>query len=649
MKKLAVCLLLAVAIGSVYYNALSNGFVFDDYLLVVERAALPQVASQPALGFSPKVVGYRPLRTLSYVLDYRLGGLDPWIFHLSNLVYHWLTACLVFLVTAQLMANDAGVRGQESGVSPSDPRLWTLDPRLRVALFAALLWALHPIQTDAVTYISGRRDILTGLFFFLGLYAFLRLRTSDPGLRTRGRVVWVGVAFLAYGLGLLSKEMAVTLPLVMLSYDFVCVVRVQEVRFGWPYIRELGRGVGRAVWRHKYFYLLLLVGAACFSWYAAFVILPSWRIAWYGDSLANNFLTTARIWVYYLYLLLWPLRLLADYTGAFAVTQSVFDPRAWLAVAILLALFATTIAVLRYSRLGAFSMMWVAITLLPVSHIIPHPEMMAEHYLYIPSFGFCLFVALALARLTESSSPWPSPHRGEGALPLPFRERVGVRVFAMSPRWWRAVVGYVLIVTLLSFYAWRTVVRNRDWRDDLTFYSRLVQENPYSARAFLGLGLVYDHRGLPRVAIQQYYKGLRLNPRDPRLYTNLGAAHQKLGELGLAERAYQAALKTGFRDSALLNNLGFLYTEKREFDKAQAALERAERLSNKREPEIYANWGLLYEVQRKLPEALEKYRKAKDLDPANELLAQKIAELEKKMVQPTPDGQTSSAKDEARQ
>src|SRR5215510_12367066 len=402
MRKLVVVLLLAVAIGGVYYNALSNGFVFDDYLLVVEHAAIPRVASDPLLALSPSVVGYRPLRTLSYVLDYRIGGMQPWIFHLINLVYHWVTACLVFFVTLRLIAGLAGAPDLIADERTPTTRFQLVDSHLRTALFATVLWALHPVQTDAVTYISGRRDVLTGLFFFLGLYAFLRFRAQPAKMLSPWRRAgWLLLVFLAYGLGLLSKEMAVTLPLVMLCYDSVRAVKLQKVRFGWGYIAELSRGVKRAVGEQKSLYLPLLVGGVCFSWYAAFVILPTWRVGWYGGSIGTNFLTVARIWVYYLYLLLWPARLLADYTGAFAVTRSLFDPWALAAVSLLLVLFVVTLGTLRYSRLAAFSALWIPITLLPVSHIIPHPEMMAEHYLYIPSFGFCLLVALGLTRLTK--------------------------------------------------------------------------------------------------------------------------------------------------------------------------------------------------------------------------------------------------------
>ncbi len=130
------------------------------------------------------------------------------------------------------------------------------------------------------------------------------------------------------------------------------------------------------------------------------------------------------------------------------------------------------------------------------------------------------------------------------------------------------------------------------------------------------------------------------------MYTNLGAAHLKLKELGEAELVYQKALKLGFQSSELSNNLGFLYTQKGEFDKARAALEQAEKLARREDPAIQANWGFLYEVQNKLPEALEKYRMAQKFDPANEAFAQKIADLERRLAQPVTNGESSGEKSE---
>jgi Tfp pilus assembly protein PilF len=371
----------------------------------------------------------------------------------------------------------------------------------------------------------------------------------------------------------------------------------------------------KVVWERKYLYLPLLAGGIYFSWYAAFVALPAWWIGWYGGSIGTNFLTGARIWVYYLYLLLWPARLLADYTGIFTVTTSLLDPWALAAVGLLFVLLLVVMGTLRYSRLAAFTALWGPITLLPVSHIIPYPEMMAEHYLYIPSFGFCLLVALFLARLTEG-----------------FKFQVSGFKSQVSSLW-KPVVGYGLLAVLLFFYAGRTITRNRDWRDDLTFYNCMVRDNPYSARARLGLGVAYDLNSLPRMAIYQYTAGLRLNPQDPRLLTNRGAALQKLGDLAQAEKDYFASLRILPRYGRTWNNLGFLYTEKGEFDKARAFLRQAERFSGRGDYSVYANWGLLNELQGKLPEALKGYRKALELNPTEKLFSQKVKTLEAKLSQ----------------
>ena len=112
MKKLLVCLVLAGAIGVAYYSALGNDFVFDDYLLVVESPVVR--SSQPLAHFlaSPTSLGYRPFRNLSYLLDVRAGGMQPWVFRLSNLLYHWLAACFVFLIALRLTNSRPGIQSQ---------------------------------------------------------------------------------------------------------------------------------------------------------------------------------------------------------------------------------------------------------------------------------------------------------------------------------------------------------------------------------------------------------------------------------------------------------------------------------------------------------------------------------------------------------
>ena len=198
-----------------------------------------------------------------------------------------------------------------------------------------------------------------------------------------------------------------------------------------------------------------------------------------------------------------------------------------------------------------------------------------------------------------------------------------------------AVLGkaacYGLLLCILVLYGMRTVKRNADWKDELTFYSRLVEDNSYSARARLGLGMIYDRSGMPRMAITHYHIGLTLSPSDPRLYTNLGASYQKLGMLNQAERAYNTALQIVPNDMRVYSNLGFLYTELRQYDKARAALEKAQQLSHGKDPVVYANLGVLYEDLGEWQQARQAYQKAVALSPTNNVFALKLKTVEKKL------------------
>lgn len=610
LKRLGVCCLLGVVIGYAYYNALSGSFVFDDYLIVVSNPVLPKVIAKPWLAIFPGALGYRPFRTLSYVLDFQLGGMNPWIFHFNNLLYHWITACLVFFVSLRIV-RDLRFRSSSNDDELIPGWCW------QAALCTTLLWALHPVQTDAVTYISGRRDLLSTLFFLVGFLAFLIVRMDGKGMRTGRRVLVIAIAFFAYMLGMASKEMAVTLPLVMFAYDFIREAILSELS-GHSQIGFLER-IANVVRKYRALYLPLFLGAAAFTWYAVFEVRPSKGWGWYGGSAVNNFLTVARIWVYYLSLLVYPHTLVADYTGLFPISQSMFEGRVLAALGFLsMGGVLMFVALRRDYLVFAFAGLWFAITLLPVSHIIPHHELMAEHYLYLPSVGFCLVLGYGFSRLLNWLWSWE----------------------------WRSLatigcgVGYCLLLCVLVLYGARTVERNIDWRDEVTFYSRLVADNPFSARARLGLGYIYDRSGMPRAAITQYHVGLKLSPSDPRLYINLGATYQKLRMLQEAEQAYATALKIVPNDMRVQSNLGFLYTELGQFDKARAALERAEKLSRGADSAVYANLGELHAAVGELPQAIQAYQKAVALAPTNTVFPLKLKFLEKKLAEESMQGKT---------
>jgi tetratricopeptide (TPR) repeat protein len=352
------------------------------------------------------------------------------------------------------------------------------------------------VQTDAVAYISGRRDILAGLFFFLSFYAFLRLRTPNSGLRTVDRWVWVGTAFLAFILGALCKEAAFVLPLIFFAYD-LCQEHTPD--------RSLGRSILRIFRLHKRLYFPFFFVAAGALWYYRaylFVILE-----WHGGGPLATWVTVPRLWMHYLKLLLFPVTLNADYSNAFPLSSSLLEGHTLTATFGVMIFVAAVLWGLKQGyRLVAFCGLWLAITLLPVSHLLPHPELLAEHYLYLPSFGFCLLPGLALTRLANSrGDPLSRPAGGRG-MPRPY-----VKV----------VCGYGLIAVLLTLYGVRTVVRNNDWQDELTLWRKTVETAPRSARARYNLGVVLKERKDLRGALEAFLGAVVVNPHYGYSYTGM--------------------------------------------------------------------------------------------------------------------------------
>lgn len=481
-EHLCAVLLITAVTATVYYNSLHNEFLFDDLQTIVETQSfggpgqLAQIFS--LLKGNP---AYRPIRSASYAFDYALSGLDPWGYHLSNIAYHALSATLVYLI-AQTLFN-----------------------RLATALFAASLFTVHPIQTEAVTYLSGRRDVLSGLFVLLGFYLFLRYQRT-------GRAGYLALVLLVYPLAFFSKESGIILLLLCFSYDMISRIRIKGPGIGLPPFREMWAGARSAVREGRLFYLPVIILAVALVSYVLFLVRGTWVRTYYGGSLWFTGLTMARVFLHYIKLLIFPLTLNADYSyNAFPVTTSWTDARSWVAVLILVGLGYGLLACLRTRPLAAFGGLWFFVALLPVSQIVPHHEMMAEHFLYIPSVGVCLMVA-ALAH------PLMDRHRFTPAL-------------------------YATALVVLVFFSFRTVWRNADWKDDLTLWSQTVQVAPQSARARNNLGGAYLRRGQLTLAQEHVEAALKIKPDLAVARGNLGKIYLDRGDLALAEQELQEAIR----------------------------------------------------------------------------------------------------------
>ena len=585
-----------------YANSLQNQHVFDDLLLIAENRELSGIENIPHHLLSGRILAYyRPMRAISYALDYTLNrefwhrfarhqwhhrGLVPLGYHVSNVFYHMVTAVLVYLVICQLSLS------------------------ARAAFIGATLFALHPVHTESVTYISGRRDILVTLFYLAGFYFFLRYRLTK-------RLLSIAAAFLMYLLSLGSKEMGVTLPGLFIAYDLAKNFRHSESSISSGYWKALFASAKKSFMQSSVLYSLAFLGFAAYSCYKVFLKSPSLQSAYYGDSTVTTFLTVGRILVHYIKLLVFPIRLNADYSyNAFPLSVSWYDPSTFASFVALLLLGYLALKLMVTHKKIAFGIAWFFITLLPVCHIIPHHELLAEHYLYLPSVGFCLVAALTAERAMAAG-------------------RHTVLLTAC----------FFAVVALFSFRIWD---RNKDWSDSLTLYQKTITTAPQCARAHnnLGnalakegrleeavsayeralaikpsytdarnnLGIVYARNGDVDGAITEYKKVLRLTPNHTRAHYNLANAYRKKGLLDQAVAAYEKALEIKPNHLWARRNLMEAQAEKKAQDQKIITYEQA-LAASPADAALHNNLGELYGRKGMVEQSVFHYRQAMAIEP----------------------------------
>lgn len=547
-------LAIVLVTGMVYANALKNEFLFDDLQTIVElQRGGGRGAFADILNLLQGRPSYRPIRTASYAFDYALSGLEPWGYHLANIVYHALTAVIVYLTARSLF------------------------DRIRPALLTALLFAVHPIQTDAVTYMSGRRDVLSGLFVMAGFYLYTRYRAT-------GRIGYLAVVLPVYVLGFFSKESGIILPALCVAYDVLRhLYREEWTRQKAEPFRNVWAAIRGAAWEARWLYLPMAIIGGGLAAYVLLLVRGTWQQDYHGGTFWFTLLTMARVFSYYFKLLILPMTLNADYSyNAFPVTTSWTDPSAWLAVLFLAGLWYAILVCTRVRPVTAFGGAWFFLALLPVSQIIPHHEMMAEHFLYVASVGFAMAVVGLFDPLLDDLR----------------------RTKVLYP------VG-LLVFVLLSV---RTVWRNSDWRDELTLWQKTVQTAPDSARARNNLGGAYLRLGQSVLAEAQLEAALRIKPDFASARANLGKLYMDRGDLDMAERELNAALTLGQHDAIPRLWMGVVLARKGEISEAEAQF-RAAMDTSPYGAYAYNNLGVLFIRTGRLAEAEPLFREALRLMP----------------------------------
>lgn len=573
-KHLLPVVVLVCVSAIVYFNTLSNGFVYDDLGTIVENVHIKRFSNylssfynQSYFKISGGEASYRPVATLSYYLLYAVFDSNPFGYHLFSLALHIINVVLVYLLAQVILGNKSA------------------------AVMTGLLFACHPVNTEAVNGISYNEDLIAAFFFFLALLSYVK---PKPFATKPGSIFFV-LSLLFFLLGLLSKEMAITLPAIVVLYDITLREPVADKL-------SLKRALA-VVSERKYFYAGYLGVSLLYLWLRFFAIYNPQEVEtqiW--GRLIDRIIYLPVIFFNYIKLILFPFPLNADYV--FSYPDRFLDVLPVLSLLIVVGLVILSIFVLKYSKAASFGIWWFFITLFPVYNLIQIYNPFAERYLYIPVFGFCLVFSVFVKYITSRFSV----------------KRAGIlNLF---------IVGcFVLAYTAVS------IDRNRDWKDSYSLWTKTLEVEPDSVRAHGNLARVYQQKGLIDQSMREVKKTLELNPKDFKAYYNLGVI---LGEQGSAKEAISAYQKTIEMNPRFKNahfNLGTIYKAQNRLEAAKQAFKRVVEIDSD-DIEARNNLGVIYAMQGKLNAALVEWQKVIALDPANRDVQANI-ERAKKLINQT--------------
>lgn len=520
--RLAVLAALPLSLAALlaYANALRAGFVFDDVLLAgsnrlhaTSAGDLLDVLMAPGLP--------RRLGRLSFAVNHYLGGLDPLGYHLGNLVLHVLNGLLLFGLTLVIVERLRAVERRTAA---------------GLAFAGTLLWLVHPLQTQAVTYVYQRFTVLCATFFLGCLASYLAGREA----RGTRRLALLGAAAVLGGAALLTKENAGALPLVLLLLHLL-VPRRGEGRA--PGGRRLE---GRAL-------SALAVAAAGLVAIAAHYLGPRFRelmAADYGRrgfTLEERLLTEVRVVFHYLGLIAWPDpgRLMLDYD--YPPSRSLLDPpTTLLGLAALGALLAAALWAGRRHPLWSLAVLWYFANLAIESSVVPL-DLVAEHRAYVPS----MLPVVALVAVVGQ------------ALVVRGSSRLAV------------VLAGALALALSA----ATHVRNEVWRDDLTFWRDNARKAPGRARVRVNLGKAWLDRGQWAPARRELEAALALDASSVDALSNLSFVAMQEGRRDEARDLARRALALAPDHVPSRVNLAVLWLRDGQPRAALALLEEARRLA----------------------------------------------------------------------
>jgi tetratricopeptide (TPR) repeat protein len=579
----------------IYSNAFNVPFQFDDDTNIVHNPAIKDLHyfADPSraelidnsIGFSKPLFKTRYIGYLTFALNYRLHGLDVMGYHLVNIFIHIFNSLLLYwLMTLTFRTSFVSAVGRELPFPDGSRNL--------ITLFTALFFAVHPIQTQAVTYVVQRFASLATLFYLLSLVLYIKwkiLKEHKTG-QSASYAIPYAVSLLSAVLAVKTKEFAFTLPIVMVIYELMFFD---------------GKIIKRILYLIPFFLVILLIPLSLADTGSSLTALTGINEEAVNLSGASGnisrgeyLFTQFRVIVTYIRLLFLPINQNIDYD--YPIFSSFLSPPVVLSFLFLLSVIGTGIYLYHLSRshdrrdrcwlrLISFGIFWFFITLSPESSVIPIKDVIFEHRVYLPSIGF--FIALTSSIVTVGTI-------------------LGNRLSYSNK-----LLVYVMLLAVIVLSA-ATYKRNSMWNDLATIWGENVEASDIKARPHLNLGVAYLAQGRIDEAIREFQISLKLDPYQYSTHINLGIAYFSQGRMDEAINEYQTVLKLSPAYSPAHYNLGTVYLTQGRLTEAISEFKIALRI-NPDYAEAHYSIGNAYAKQGSIDEAIHELNTALRLNTYN--------------------------------
>jgi protein O-mannosyl-transferase len=549
----------AIVVLWAYWPSMNGPFLFDDTYLPF---AVSNISTQPLSTF---LHGQRPLLMATYWLSARLSPDDTWWYHAFNVIIHCATTILVFFIVRRLLVwaniGESTNKGESTNTGESTNK--SESRRGLLAGFAAALFLLHPAQTEAVSYVGGRSDALSAMLAYAAFAVFLYRREDAATWKTAAAV------FLLFGAALAAKEDTIALPALLLLTDL-----------WWSPGRWSAGSRWHSVQRNWKIYLPMALGSVAglaFFWqlitHATTAGFGFKEFTWY-----QYFFTQWRAVFVYLGIFLWPANLTLDWD--FPISHTVLEHGAIIWLAMLIALLVAAWMLRRRFPLAAYGFLVFLILLAPTSSILPIKDPVAERRLYFAMLGLLLIVVDLASRIEVDR---------------------------------RTLAAGGLAVLLIA--AFTTHARASVWSDEVSIWEDTARKSPGAWRPHFQLGFAYYKAQRYDLALREFEETAKIHPSDPDLLLDWGLTYDSLNQLqpALDKLLQSARLKP---TAQAFSQIGMVYGKLENWPDALANLALAQKL-DPNFPDTYVYLGVVHTRNNQLVEAIQDFRRALQLDPAN--------------------------------